>query len=318
MKTPFQLTRQGFIRHADAAELARLRKQYKKDRCVLLRRFIAPDLLKRFHHELTTARFVQRRHKGIALEDCMRRSGVLNALQFLVNDEACFAAVRRFSGCGPIGCFNGRVYRIQAGKGHYDSWHSDIDKKNRRLIGMSVNLSPRRYRGGVLQIRDSRSKKSVYEIANIGPGDAILFRLSPRLEHQVTPVHGRAPKIAYAGWFQAKPRLLPKFRRAVRLRASASKRKPAKLPGSLAPKALGRKEGDGQLLLDPRRPVYFYLDPVGSRVWRWLAQGRQGGEILKEMERHYAAEPERLRSDLAAFLGALKSKGLIEAGAARP
>ena len=50
---------------------------------------------------------------------------------------------------------------------------------------MSVNFSTGVYAGGVLRIRDRESGKIVSEVANVGIGDAVIFRLSDRLEHRI-------------------------------------------------------------------------------------------------------------------------------------
>ena len=103
-----------------------------------------------------------------------------------------FQMVQQVTGCGPIGCFTGRVYRMLPGPGHYDSWHTDAIEH--RIVGMSVNLGRGMYTGGVFQLRELRSQKLLSEVANTGPGDAILFRISPDLAHRVTPV-GAAPTV---------------------------------------------------------------------------------------------------------------------------
>jgi hypothetical protein len=82
----------------------------------------------------------------------------------------------------------------------------------RRLITMSVNLSPKPYAGGILQLREERSEEILAEIANTGLGDALFFRISPELKHRVSPVEGVLPKTAYAGWFQAEPDFRAMFR----------------------------------------------------------------------------------------------------------
>jgi hypothetical protein len=84
--------------------------------------------------------------------------------------------------------------------GHYDSWHDD-DFQN-RLIGMSINLSPIGYEGGLFQMRKRKSDDILAQIANTGFGDALIFRISGDLEHRVAGVEGTEPKTAFAGWFQ--------------------------------------------------------------------------------------------------------------------
>ena len=68
-----------------------------------------------------------------------------------------------------------------------------------RLVAMSLNFSTGVYAGGVLRIRDRESGKIVSEVANVGIGDAVIFRLSDRLEHRIMEPDGTASKTAFAG-----------------------------------------------------------------------------------------------------------------------
>jgi hypothetical protein len=89
------------------------------------------------------------------------------------------------------------------GSGHYDSWHDDLG--DYRLVAMSLNLSREVYSGGVLRIRHHATGQIVHAVANTGLGDAILFRITPELDHYVTEVEGAVPKTAFAGWFKSQP-----------------------------------------------------------------------------------------------------------------
>jgi hypothetical protein len=95
------------------------------------------------------------------------------------------------------------VYRLTPGV-HDDSWHDDLSGSH-RMIALSLNLSAAAYSGGTLQIRDRSSGEIVHEAANTGVGDAVLFRISPQLEHRVSRVDGAVARTAYAGWFQTEP-----------------------------------------------------------------------------------------------------------------
>ena len=113
----------------------------------------------------------------------------LRLLFFLSNDPKLFAVIRQITGCGRIGCFIGRVYRMAPGSGHYDSCHSDTT--DHRLIGMSVNLGSHSYDGGILRLREESTKRLLCEAVNTGPGDAIHIQVRPGiLEHCVTSVEG--------------------------------------------------------------------------------------------------------------------------------
>ena len=90
------------------------------------------------------------------------------------------------------------------GADHFDSWHADVGTTHRdRLVGMSINLSPRPYQGGAFLLREEASGEIICALSNIGPGDAICFRISSALKHMVTPLVGKEPKTAFAGWFRS-------------------------------------------------------------------------------------------------------------------
>lgn len=189
-------------------DLQRLRVAFDRDHCIQLPGFFDPDLLALVRRLLDRAEFVPFSHTDLAgVELCLRQEAPAFALLHLVvNDPGLLAIVRALTGCSEIAGFAGRVYRMVPGAGHYDQWHSDAVEG--RLIGLSVNLSPKGYCGGLFQLRQSGSGRLDYEAANTGFGDAILFRIDPRLEHHITPVEGTVPKTAFAGWFKAGPSLL--------------------------------------------------------------------------------------------------------------
>ena len=131
----------------------------------------------------------------------MTESAAFGALLFLINDEKLFQLIQDITQCALIDCFEGRVYRVNPGDGHHDSWHNDIGEG--RVVGMSLNLSREVYSGGVLQIRNRETEAVISEAANTGFGDAVVFRLSRDLQHRITEVEGSASKTAFAGWFRA-------------------------------------------------------------------------------------------------------------------
>jgi len=166
---------------------------------------IHPELLNPISRRLDQSAWVTRADGQIASEAVPSDPSPLRLLNFLMNTRELLDAVRRVTGCPEIMEFSGRVYRMECGSGHFDSWHSDLGTpatKNRR-VGMSINLSPRPYDGGVFRLRDEHTKVVLTEVPNTGFGDAFFFRISESLKHMVTPVSGHEPKTAFAGWFQA-------------------------------------------------------------------------------------------------------------------
>ena len=136
----------------------------------------------------------------------MRPNFTNSLLHFLINNQSLFDVMQKITGCAPIGCFEGRVYRVVPNSGHHDAWHSDM--VDHRLVALSINLSEEVYSGGVLQIRGRNSKRILCEVANTGLGDAIIFRLAGHLEHRITEVEGTVAKTAFAGWFKSQPSFL--------------------------------------------------------------------------------------------------------------
>ncbi len=184
-----------------ADRMADARAEYERYRCLRLRRLLEPELWQFLQQELSRARFAEETYEGIGSELCMIPGTVDFLMHLMSNDAGFLEVIRHITGCGAIRSFSGRVYRLMPGEGHRTNWHNDLDGP--RLVAMSVNLSPEIYSGGTLQLRSARSRRVLREVANTGPGDAILFQIAPDLQHRVTAVKGAVPKSAFAGWFQS-------------------------------------------------------------------------------------------------------------------
>ena len=205
-----ELTRSGFVWRGSDADLEPLRLDFDRQHWVRLPRFFGRDLLALIGARLERTSFDEFDHAGaggVAARELVMTDDVSwSYLHFLVNDPGLFRIVQAVTGCGPIGCFTGRVYRMLPGPEHYDSWHGDLIEQ--RVIALTVNLGADAYEGGVLQFRRWTSDEILSEVANTGPGDAVLFRLSEDLAHRVSGVTGTASKTAWAGWFRSEPDFL--------------------------------------------------------------------------------------------------------------
>jgi hypothetical protein len=194
-----QLTRFGTVCDVAEKELLALRREFEQRQCILLPNFLEPKVLEHLQRRLEQDEFYQRLHHDTRLELCLKEEATHGLVHFLLNDPALFELLQNITGCGRIGRFYGRVYRMVPGAGHYDSWHDDAF--DNRMITISINLSRKFYRGGLLQIRERKSKRFLHEVANTGFGDAIVFRVDRGLEHRVTDVEGDVEKVALSGWF---------------------------------------------------------------------------------------------------------------------
>lgn len=201
-----QISRDETVWSESADDLDRLRGRFRAEYHLRLPGFLEANLLEFIQDESERGEFYTRTHDEISVELCMSNKRVLHLLTLLMNDPRLLRWVEEATGCGPIECFTGRVYRMAAGAGHYDSWHTDA--VSGRIVGMSINLGPVPYSGGVFQLRETSSGQLLCELENTGPGDAILFPIARHLTHRVTAVTTAVPKTAFAGWFQSEPGFL--------------------------------------------------------------------------------------------------------------
>ena len=198
--TALHLTRRGAVWQPEAA--ATLKAAFEQQQCVKLRSLLSADLVAAIQTAITRSTFRERSHGTLASELCLEDGVCTGLLHFLINDPRLFRLVEQIAGCSGIRSFGGRIYRRHPGGQHYDHWHGDLADP-RRLVGLSVKLSTEIYEGGVFEIRDLETEHVFAHLPNVGLGDAILFRLSPALEHRVSDMRGAYPKTAFAGWFLA-------------------------------------------------------------------------------------------------------------------
>jgi len=190
-------------RTGDAAEVAALRTRFRERHAVRLPGFLEPTFLAKLQSRLHAATFVPKSHDGIGHELVCWDSPAADALLFVLNDPGLFRLVTELTGVGPIGCFIGRIYRMTAAAAHHEAWHSDVG--DHRLMALSVNLSEEPYRGGTTLLREQGRPETEQTLENTTPGDAVLFRIDPALEHCITDVEPGPPKTAWAGWFRSEP-----------------------------------------------------------------------------------------------------------------
>jgi hypothetical protein len=196
-----QLTKAGLVCGGDVANLAH---QFEQLHAFCLPRLLEPELIQRISARLEHCEWTTREDGTIAKEAAPSDLVPANVLNFVANTSQFLDLMRWITGCPSITWFGGRIYRMAPGADHFDSWHADIGPTHRdRLVGMSINLSPRPYQGGVFRLREEASADIFCELSNTGPGDAICFRISSALKHMVTPLVGSEPKTAFAGWFRS-------------------------------------------------------------------------------------------------------------------
>jgi hypothetical protein len=196
-----QLTRAGATISAANQDVAQLRARFDREHCILLPRLIDPELLRTIQRRIDESEFRPFIHEGIGHDSNLVDEFTVHILFFLTNDPRFLQIVREITTCTEIDAFHGRVYRMDPALSNMDSWHDDMLEN--RLVGMSLNLSRTAFAGAAFQLRDRDSKQMLYEVANTGGGDAIIFRLADNLQHRNTEVTGSVAKTAFAGWFRS-------------------------------------------------------------------------------------------------------------------
>jgi hypothetical protein len=198
-----KLTRSGPVFSGSEEELSRLRAHFEERHYLALQGFLDPLLLDMLRAKLAAAEFV-RIDREVGSELRPLDTAPYFALELLLNSRATLELIPRLTGCPPVACFTGRIYRRAPGQRHVSRWHTDLNEDG-RMVTLSINLSDRAYRGGTTLVREAATRRVVCELPNTGFGDAILFPIDPRFEHRVLDVEGDVPKTALAGWFNSKP-----------------------------------------------------------------------------------------------------------------
>jgi hypothetical protein len=79
----------------------------------------------------------------------------------------------------------------------------------------------------------------------------------------------------------------------------------------VSPHVLARQVGDETVLLHLASGTYFGLDPVGTRIWQLMAEGKTLLEICDKLIADYEVSREDLERDALALANSLAAKELI-------
>ena len=117
-----QLTRAGLI--ADPADVERLRLEFQHAQFVRLPQFLQPDFFAFVERSIARSQW-EPHSAGFDSEEVLQPGSAVDLLHFVANWPQVLDLVHRITGCGPFTWFGGRLYRMRAGAGHYDDWHTD-------------------------------------------------------------------------------------------------------------------------------------------------------------------------------------------------
>lgn len=81
----------------------------------------------------------------------------------------------------------------------------------------------------------------------------------------------------------------------------------------LSPAVRASISDDGLVLLDLAGGLVLSSNVVGGRIWQLLEQQWTPVQIAAQLAAEYGIDDERARTDVAGFVGALESRGLVSA-----
>jgi hypothetical protein len=183
---------------ASPAELAEARQRWATDHFLPLEELLHPELLATVRALVAESAFHDLEACGT--EQRLDNGRAFDLMEFLLNDRALHEAIEAITACGPIGCYQGRIYRM--GAEHVAAWHNDVFET--RLVALTINVSPAPYLGGGVALRHLPTGH-VTEVPAPAIGDGLLFRIGEDLTHRNVDIVGPAKKTAVAGWFRREP-----------------------------------------------------------------------------------------------------------------
>ena len=323
-----RMTASGISISAKPADWRRIRATFKRENYLRIPGFVQPGLLEVMRKYLRRSHFEESEYGAVGRDLALWSSPVTGALHLLMNDPALLDCVRRISGCGPVGSFTGRLYRMVARPGMDFDWHSDLKENDLRVgVAMTLNLGSRPYRGGMLQIRRI-DNDAITEIPNAGPGDAIMFRLARDLRHRVTPVEGKGPKTAFTGWFMVKPNFAELRHGWLEGSNEMSDASPSRMRWSRMPsptetpsiplEVVGLARRDETTLASIRTGRFHGLNATAARMWELMGSGRSLHRSALVLAREYEMDVAVVERDLIELAANLASRQLIKLQAGTP
>ncbi len=82
---------------------------------------------------------------------------------------------------------------------------------------------------------------------------------------------------------------------------------------SIPPQVMARTVGEETVLLDLASGTYFGLDPVGTRIWQLISEGKTVAAVCDNMLAEFDVSRDTLEPDVMHLLDELRDKGLVNA-----
>lgn len=194
---------QGLVFKPTASQLKSYRQLFTTHRYLQIPNFLDSKSVATLRKILNKSKVVERKlsqneYGQIGSELASVDPQLHGLIHFFLNNASLLKLIESITNKS-VGHFAGRTYKMLADSDHGLHWHDDLRKG--RQVAMSLNLS-NRYSGGHLELRRKGTKKLLADIHNARPGSLLIFEVNKNLEHRLTPITGKYPKIAVAGWFK--------------------------------------------------------------------------------------------------------------------
>ncbi|MEI9993139.1 MAG: 2OG-Fe(II) oxygenase [Rhizomicrobium sp.] len=194
------LTSHDTVIAGDPQSDAALAAQFARRHVLELPDLIQPDVLQTLAPAIGAARFVACAVDGVGPRLRERPTRLGNLLRHLLRRQALRDWLTRITGVSPLGAVTGAVARFEGGGGQALDWHDDIGA-SARMLAVTINLGDAPYEGGVFEMRRRDTGEILFRHTHRQPGSALVFRVSPALEHRVTPVNAGGPRTVFSGWY---------------------------------------------------------------------------------------------------------------------
>lgn len=80
---------------------------------------------------------------------------------------------------------------------------------------------------------------------------------------------------------------------------------------TIPPEVMARQVGDETVFLDLASGKYFGLDPVGTRIWQLISEGKPLAQVCDAIVAEYEVTRDTAERDLRHLLANLQTEGLI-------
>jgi hypothetical protein len=184
----------------------KLQEEFEKSKCIYLPNLIEENSLRRLLEKIEKITFETKleadgQYKFGKILFIPQEEPIIFIFNMIFNDQELFDFLQTITKSKKINNFNGRIHRSVGLQDHEIDWHGD--NADNRLLAMTISLGIDQYTGGFLQIREKVSKNILDEFGQLNAGDAIIFQISPDLEHRLTKVESGTRTVG-VGWFRSK------------------------------------------------------------------------------------------------------------------